>query len=117
MDDRYIYEITNAMSEYRNRAIIIVRAEDREAANTAADSLDEATGGETFTQGLSPTGARPATHYWCSVAVTDEQWRTLQMMKLAFTDSVVAEWYMDADPQKPERLLEELGLQRLNMME
>jgi hypothetical protein len=97
-----------------NRALVVIEAKDRDAANHAALQLDPLGGAGTFTAGLSPTGDEPATHYWCSVVVTNEQWRMLLgMREQYFPSAEIVEWYVDAEPQRPDRLLRELELTRI----
>jgi hypothetical protein len=94
---------------------MVLTADERETANALAIQLDPAAGPDTFSAALSADGHFPATHYWCSVLVTEEQWGELLMMKAAyFPTATVTEWYMEADPQKPRRLLAGLGLKVIN---
>jgi ABC-type transport system substrate-binding protein len=103
------------LTEYKYRALMVLTAEERETANALAIQLDPAAGPDTFGAALSADGHFPATHYWCSVLVTEAQWGELLMMKAAyFPTATVTEWYMEADPQKPRRLLAELGLKVIN---
>jgi hypothetical protein len=101
-------------TEYRNRALMVIAAADQLTANTAALQFDPDGGAQTFTVALSPTGEEPATHYLASVAVTDEQWQQLLAMRAGlFPSAVIVEWYEQAEPARANRLLEELGLRRI----
>jgi ABC-type transport system substrate-binding protein len=101
--------------EYKYRALMVLRADERDEANALAIQLDPAAGPDTFGAPLSADGHFPATHYWCSVLVTEAQWGQLLIMKSAyFPTATVTEWYLAADPGKPKRLLAELGLKVIN---
>jgi len=54
-----------AQTLYTNCLIVVIQAQLQAAANAKALELDTLGGDRTFTQGLSPSGALPATHYWC----------------------------------------------------
>ncbi len=101
------------MTDYDQRLLILVAAPSQLAANQQAAKVDTDGGGElTFTAGLSPSGASPATHYWCS-------WQMTQAEKSSFTnylDALVRAdrcWIYDGLTTTPEQVLELHGLQRL----
>lgn len=104
------------MTEYMHRAIIIVPAAARTAANTNARKVDPVGGERTFTVGLSPPGLLPPTHYWCSWAMTKQQWATI-MAGYAFIDAqgtpTPAGRLYDANTWSPEQVLQATGLQRI----
>ena len=82
------------------RAIIIILAKDKEAANKFCGELVE--GGEgTFSIGASPDGKEPITHYYCNWMMTAEQY-----------DAMVAEFDMvyDVPPYDFEGVLAEQGI-------
>jgi hypothetical protein len=101
-------------TQYTRRVVIVIPASYQSAANQAADQLDEGDGRFTFTVGLSPSGAEPATHYWASPALTETQYQQVQGMKAAlFPDAQIFDWDMDAEPGKPEEVLQGLGLKTI----
>ena len=61
------------MTAYTRRLIIVVTASAAGAANARAKEVDPEGGERAFTAGLSPTGEEPATHYWCSWAVREDE--------------------------------------------
>jgi len=59
------------MTEFTRRVILIVSAEDQDAANILGESFDPDIGGsETFLSPLSATGEPPATHFACGTSMT-----------------------------------------------
>lgn len=61
-----------AATQYTRHILLIARADIAALANDAANQSDTNDGGRgdlTFTNGLSPSGNAPATHYWCSWAM------------------------------------------------
>lgn len=96
------------------RLLIVIAAADQARANTDALAFDPAGGDRTFTVGLSPTGALPATHYWCS-SIASEATAAAVAAKLTaeYAGAICEEWDMDANPGRPEQLLAALGLQTL----
>lgn len=103
------------MSIYTHRTLIIVTAADRITANAAAASLPGAGPADlqTFTVGLSATGAEPATHYVCSSVFDDADRRLVDELKAQFPTAVVADYDLESEPGFPDRILGALGLRRL----
>jgi len=98
------------------RLLLVLPAIDRDRANQDALQWDPTGGTRSFTVGLSSTGLEPATHFWASSVVSDAACAAIAA-KVA-TDYPLArceEWDIDADPQRPNALLAELGLRRLGM--
>jgi hypothetical protein len=58
---------------FTQRLIIIVAAAAAAAANAKAAEIDAEGGTQTFNVGLSPAGALPASHFWCSWQLTPAQ--------------------------------------------
>lgn len=54
------------ITEYSERAIIIITVGQLIAANVQAKLVDTVRGEFTWTVELSPSGNPPATHYWCN---------------------------------------------------
>lgn len=88
------------MSRHIHRLHIIVPASQQAAANAiAAQITQQPADSDTFSVALSPAGAEPATHYACSIAVTEaERLATLYMMQaagltpVAYRCSIVEGW-------------------------
>lgn len=74
------------------------------------NNLDPGHGAETWGSGLSPTGAPPATHWWCSTALTDDQLRVL-LVQLCTMASLTAPagWATFTRAQKISWLQANLG--------
>jgi len=96
-------------------AILVIEAADRGRANQVALLLDPEGGARTFTAGLSANGEEPASHYWCATTVSAEVWgRLLTLWSEQFPSAKVVEWFTDFEPNRPARLLEELGLRTID---
>lgn len=101
-------------TEFTKRALIIVPASSVGSANLAAQQLDPVGGEQTFTVGLSADGNEPVTHYWCSVAMTVEQFAAVQQLQSSeFPDAVIVEYDLDLEPGRPNQVLQSSGLQRI----
>jgi hypothetical protein len=102
----------DTMSEFPRRVLIIIPAAYQAAANQASLAFDPIGGAETFTVGLSETGAEPATHFWASIQMREETFQGVQQLLPAqFPNAVMVEYNMDAEPNRPAEVLEEMGLQ------
>lgn len=97
------------------RAIIVIPASDRDAANAAVKQhLDPAAGELTFTTPLSPNGEKPHTHYWCSAEFSEKDWETFQVLKEQFPQARVEEYNLDEHPDFPAQLLVEMNLRTID---
>lgn len=96
-----------------HRVLVVVTAADQARANAAAVQLSgQAADAQTFTNGLSPTGAAPASHYWASVVMDDAHYQTLMTVFVPlFPAAFVQQWDIDANPNYPNTALAGLGLQ------
>ncbi|MEN9575652.1 MAG: hypothetical protein RL514_3507 [Verrucomicrobiota bacterium] len=92
------------------RALILIPAAVRDAANTAAASFDPAGGGQTFTVPLFAAGTDTIAAYWCSTEMSEEVFDQVQTLQTAFPGSVVERWDPDVSPRRPGSLLAEHGL-------
>lgn len=118
-------------SLFTKRFILLVRADLAAKGNLAASQPDTDDGGkgdQTFTVGLSATGAPPATAYWCNWAMTMPQALAIRA-RLRGQGATVAEVALipaggtpattrfavfDADDwPDPEAVLTAVGLKRL----
>lgn len=96
------------------RCLIVIPAADQARANQDALQWDPEGGDRSFTVGLSPTGAEPATHYWASAVMSDATFAAVAAKVAAdYPGAHWEEWSMEDDPSRPDRLLVELGLQRI----
>lgn len=100
---------------YARRAIIVVKAADRDNANTDALAFDPEGGDETFRVGLSPTGNAPITHYWASTACREAVWQAFVAAEAAQAalGAGRTRWLFDGLTVTPDDALAALGLQRL----
>ena len=100
---------------FTNRAIIVVRASDRDQANQDALVYDPEGGSLTFRVGLSPTGALPITHYWASTACRAQVWEAFQSFEAhqATLGNARTRWLFDGLLVEPDDVLDALGLQRI----
>jgi hypothetical protein len=107
------------LSPYRNRALIVVTADIRDAANEDALALDPRGGTFTFSVPLSPTGEEPATHYACSVACTDEQRQQVEQLRaFKYPLNVFVWWYdLDEDADSPARVFAGMGVRPISTAE
>lgn len=96
-------------TQYSVRYIIVVTAADAAIANAAAKTVDLVGGEKTFTSPLSPTGALPATHYWCNWAMTPAQATELSGKLDTLLSSNRARAF-DAVTTTPDQVLTTLGL-------
>jgi hypothetical protein len=94
------------------RLIIVVKAAAAAAANARAKEIDIAGGERTFVVGLSATGARPATHYWCSWNLSDGDHDSLRTKLQTAVDSNNARIF-NGDLMMPEDVLATVELSRL----
>lgn len=106
-------------SLYTHRAIIVVKAADRDQANTDALAYDPEGGDETFRVGLSPTGNTPITHYWASTACRESVWQAFVAAEAtqAAKGAGRTRWLFDGLTTTPDEALAALGLQRLVVSE
>ena len=99
------------MTRFVHRIVIVVPAARQAAANALARQIDPVGGDKTFTVPLSPTGALPATHYWCATSATVEGKGHILSAESA---AKVARWtprvFIDTDP---ETVLATMGLKRI----
>ena len=102
-----------SQTEYRYRTLIVVPAADQDEANLHAAELGGPADLETFTGGLSPTGAPPATHYVCASAFTSAEREQVEALRAAFPDAVLVDYDLDTEPERPEAVLAGLGLRRV----
>lgn len=102
-------------SQYTHRAIIVVKAADRDAANQDALAYDPVGGAETFRVGLSADGSTPATHYWASPACREAVWQALAAAEAAQVAKGAGRtrWLFDGLTVTPDDALASLRLQRL----
>lgn len=102
-------------SLYTRRAIIVVKAADRDQANTDALAYDPEGGDETFRVGLSADGATPATHYWASTVCREAVWQALTAAEAAQVAKGAGRTrrLFDGLTVTPDDVLAALGLQRL----
>lgn len=102
-------------SLYTHRAIIVVKAADRDQSNTDALAYDPEGGEETFRVGLSPTGSLPITHYWASTACREAVWQAFVAAEAAQVAKGAGRtrWLFDGLTVTPDDALASLGLQRL----
>jgi hypothetical protein len=104
------------MTQFTRRATIVILASDQHQANLDACQFD--TGGEgdeTFTVGLSPTGAEPATHYWASTVCTEQHWQAFKAQEAQQISLGPARtrWLFDGLTTTPDEVLATMGLKRL----
>lgn len=101
------------MKAFPFRAVVVIPAQYQAAANEwVRGQLGES--GPTFVAGLSPTGESPATHYWCSAALSATAYRTISAAMLAAFPSAHLEVYdLDLDPQRPFNLIAAAGLRQV----
>ncbi len=117
---------------YVRRLILICDAARQAAANTAANHASwdgDGAGNLTFTVPLSPSGNLPATHYWCSTALTNAQAAAV-VTRLQAAGATLAErtpivpgqtptstrfaaFNVDTDLWTPDQVLTACGLQRI----
>lgn len=100
------------MGLYSKRLIIVVNANAKTQANTRGKEVDTRGGEHTFTVGLSVTGKEPATHYWCSWAMRDDEKSAVEM-KLALAEFSGKVQIFDGKRFTPEEVLAATGLQRI----
>ena len=95
------------------RVLIVIQAADKDAANAFAKAQIDPVGGEqTFSIGLSETGAEPVTHFWCSTLMPDGG-TVLGAFLGLFPRALVSGYDADADPGFPQRVLAGLGLRQI----
>jgi hypothetical protein len=106
-------------TKFTRQLLIIIKVADQQAANIAATQLDDGGAGQfTFTVPLNATGSPDdaPTHYWCSAAMREDQFQIVEYMKAKiFPDAVVVEYDGDDEPNRPDEVLKELGLQRISV--
>ena len=96
------------------RVLIVIQAADKDAANVFAKAqIDPVGGDQTFSIGLSETGAEPETHFWCSTLMPDGG-AVLGNFLGQFPRALVSGYDADADPGFPQRVLAGLGLQQIS---
>src|SRR5687767_4331326 len=62
------------MTDYLHRFTVIIPAASKDAFNNYIKNNVDSVGGErTCTIGLSASGSAPATHYWSSIALTNQE--------------------------------------------
>ena len=94
------------------RVLVIIPVADRDGANAAAAQYFDAQGGaSTFRQGLSASGAAPATHYWASAQFSLQNFEVLQGVASAFPAAELLVYDLFGDPGRPYVRVAELGLQ------
>jgi hypothetical protein len=97
-------------TQHTARLIIVVTEAIANQANTHGRAEDP--GGDPFTVQLSPTGAPPATHRWCSWALRPGQVASLNARFGALADGARVRVF-NGNQQTPEQVLAACGLQRL----
>lgn len=99
---------------FTRRILLVVAAADRDRANQTALQFDPEGGDNTFSEGLSPTGQEPATHYWCSTSMTEETYQAVRYQVLPqFEGARLRSWNLDTERSAPRLLLQEMGLKRV----
>lgn len=68
----------------------------------------------TFVPAGSPTGQRPATHFWCSSDMTPESWAACQQLCSGLPWAECFEYDAATAPGLPAQKLAELGLQSIH---
>jgi hypothetical protein len=97
---------------YTDRLIIVVVASLQAQANSRAVEIDATGGLQTFTAGLSASGAAPATHYWCSwQLLPDERARLSQRMQSLGSGSKVRIY--DGNTTTAAQVLAQTGLKEI----
>lgn len=96
------------MSTYTERLLVVIPESRKRQAEAVALTADPSTEGDTFTVGLSPTGSEPATHFWCGWVMT----KTQRGRIIAIEKSADGQIF-DMEEYTPEKVLEELGLKRI----
>jgi hypothetical protein len=104
------------MTAYKHRVLLIVPAVDGLRANQSARSFDKVGAQGTFTIGLSPTGLFPVTHFWCCTQLSPATWESVKAIQAHFPGSSFFEFEPATEPHKPDALLLQLGLQRINSL-
>lgn len=100
-----------AEQQPRRRAIIIVKSARRKAANAIAKQIDVIGGGQTFSGlGLSPSGEKPATHYWCNWNCSASEYK--------FFGSINQSWWQLFDGQREDgiEVLSRLNLKSITLV-
>jgi hypothetical protein len=94
---------------FPRRWILVVPEAVAAAANNHAAQVDRRGGGQTFTVGLSASGAAPATHYWCGWQLTDDADSRIRARLQTLIDAGVVRVF-DGSLRTPASVLGELGL-------
>ena len=100
---------------YTQRAIIVVVAAAQSAANARAKLVDTVGGEHTFENGLSPTGAAPATHYWCGWWMTPAEYADLSARLNSMPQAGSRVWIYDGNTTSEVVVLTTMGLQRVRL--
>lgn len=98
-------------TDYEHRILVLIpNARKAAVATWWGNNLDPGQGAATWSVGLSPTGNPPATHWWCSTALTDDQLRVL-LVQLCQMASLTppAGWQQATRQQKLTWLANNLG--------
>lgn len=96
---------------------MVIPASKREAVNADILALDPAAG-ETFRVGLNWSGNPnwSASHYWVGANVTDEMYQAiLELMATKYPQAHLELWDVGADRGRPDALLAELNLKRMEV--
>lgn len=100
-----------APTVYVHRLIIVAPLAKRAAANVETKKVDAAGGDKTFDAGsLSASGVAPATHSWCSWAMTDAE---LAALSVTFKDGVNGYRVFDGNKTTSDEALVACGLKRI----
>lgn len=89
------------------RLIIIIPAEILTAV--------QAEGGGAFVAAGSPTGNTPATHWWQSGRMNDDEVAKVTALYVSFPEARVENYSRRREPERPWELLEEMGLKPLTV--
>ena len=99
------------------RAFIRISAEHLASARALAEvppfSLPPEEAAAMFAAAASPTGQEPATVHLAAGVFNAEQWAALEGLAENLPWAEMEEYDIQADPTFPQRLLEDLGLQRI----
>jgi len=90
----------------KKRMIMIVTADEKDAANAEAQKYDRIGGDKTFSVGMSATGEEPWTHYWCSWLMDEGD--HINMKSFASKFMLKREFYDEGEKQ-PEEIRTEKG--------
>lgn len=100
----------------RHRVLAVAPAAYQAGINKDALAFDPEGGDQTCTVGLNASGkpADPPTHYWFSASVSDPTFKAMvSLVSAKYPLAHLEEWDMDKDPHRPDALLLELGLKRI----